>query len=67
MKDTQQDIEDEAERMGRGLEELDEHAEAAEKKAEVTREQTGPEAKAAREQADREADEPPGEGEESGG
>jgi hypothetical protein len=54
MRDTQQDMADEAERMQRGLEELDEHADAAAKKAQVTREQ-----------ADTEADEPRGD-EESG-
>ena len=33
---------DEAERMQRRLEEVDEHSDAAEKKAQVTREQAGP-------------------------
>jgi hypothetical protein len=52
IRDTQQDMADEAARMQRGLEELDEHADEAAKKAQVTREQ-----------ADLEADEPPGDGE----
>lgn len=52
MRDTQQEMADEAERMQGQLEELGEHADAAVKKAQVTREQ-----------ADTEADEPPGDGE----
>jgi hypothetical protein len=52
MRDTQQDMADEAERMQRDLDELGEHADAATKKAEVTREQ-----------ADTAADEPPGDAE----
>ena len=49
MKHTEQDMEDEAERMQSDLEQLGEHADAAAKKAQVTREQ-----------ADVGADEPPG-------
>jgi hypothetical protein len=55
IRDTQQDMADEAERMERGLEELGEHADDAEKKAQVTREQ-----------AATETDEPPGGGESGG-
>jgi hypothetical protein len=56
IRDTQQEMADEAERMQRGLEELGEHADAAAKKAQVTREH-----------ADTEPDERSGDGEESGG
>ena len=56
MRDTQQDMADEAERMQRGLEELGEHADDAAKKAQVTREQT-----------DLEADESPGDAQSGGG
>jgi hypothetical protein len=55
MRDTQQDMADEAERMERRLEELGEHADDAEKKAQLTREQ-----------AATEMDEPPGGGESGG-
>lgn len=44
LKDTEEEMAEEAERMEHRLEELGEHADAADKKAQLAREQAGPDA-----------------------
>jgi hypothetical protein len=52
LKDTEEEMAEEADGMERRLEELGEHADAARKKAQVTREQAGPDAEEPRDGED---------------